>query len=163
MALELPKDIPVAVAHSQLLSAYGKIVPIPKVQASDAFVFIETVETEPCVWSRVEYRYYRSAWAKAAAAGLVSPLSDWGEDIDVDHVVARSVARARGLNTWFLRLFPAYREVNRGAGASREKYTAGNDVLAINGDVVFANELQILKIIGHPVGTTGEPTNIFDS
>jgi hypothetical protein len=65
----------------------------------------------------------------------------------------------------YVRLFPVWAEVNRSAGAGREK-AALNDSFVnrvpIEG-ILYAMELQVLKIIGHPVGTASNPESIFES
>jgi hypothetical protein len=91
-----------------------------------------------------------------------------GACIDADHVAARSVSGALKLNGWFLRIHPVYAEVDRSAGASREKIASRSQKNAKEllgrktGDVIFASELQVLKMIGHPVGTAANPEIIFD-
>jgi hypothetical protein len=62
-----------------------------------------------------------------------------------------------------VRLFPVWAEINRSAGAGREKdaLTVGLIAKRKNG-IVYAQELQVLKILGHPVGTAADPIIIFD-
>jgi hypothetical protein len=115
----------------------------------------------------LEYRNYRLAWNCASAQGLVDELSDYGQCVDADHLLARAVARKLDLNGWLLRLHPVWAEVNRSAGAGREKSATGSRKNAREiaggraGDIFFAGELQFLKIIGHPVGTAASPEIMF--
>jgi hypothetical protein len=61
-------------------------------------------------------------WNDASAAGFVEAASEWGDNVDIDHVFPKSWA---------------------------------------NLCLVFAQELQVLKILGHPVGTASDPVSIF--
>jgi len=59
---------------------------------------------------------------------------------------------------------PSGAEVNRSAGGGREKASLKDGVREarpVDG-ILYATELQVLKIIGHPVGTPSEPVSIFD-
>ena len=65
----------------------------------------------------------------------------------------------------YVRLFPVWAEVNRSAGAGREKTALNNEsakLTPVEG-IVYATELQVLKILGHPVGTASGPVSIFES
>jgi hypothetical protein len=54
-------------------------------------------------------------------------------------------------------------EINRSAGAGREKGTLKAGLIAKRKKgIVYAQELQVLKILGHPVGTDTDPISIFD-
>jgi hypothetical protein len=163
MPLLLPDDVPIAVSHPSCLTGLGTETEIPGVRRTSAFAFRELEGDVASVWCRVNYRAYRSAWHKAAAHGLVSPLSEWGSDIDLDHLLSRHAARNHGLQAWFIRLHPVYREINRSAGASREKSVREIfQLLVRKGGIVFASELHMLKVLGHPVGTAADPTILFD-
>lgn len=163
MALILPTDIPIATAESAFLAHFGQVQEISGIRARNAFAFKETVSAFRSVWCRLEYRSYRSAWTKAAACGLVDPLSDWGSDIDLDHLIARRIARLNGFANWFIRLHPVYQEVNRSAGAGREKHGIETRMPWRQEDgIIFAGELEILKVLGHPVGNRADPTILFD-
>jgi hypothetical protein len=163
MALILPDDIPIAAAGPALLKELGEVREIAGVSARNAFAFKENGDAFRSVWCRLEYRSYRRAWHKAAAANLADPLSDWGSEVDVDHLIARRVARVNGFGSWFIRLHPVYREINRSAGAGREKHGSETRMpWSRKSDVVFAGELQLLKAIGHPVGNHDEPVALFD-
>jgi hypothetical protein len=125
-----------------------------------------TDETDPfVVWAAPSLRSYRAVWNAAHRANLVDDLSVWGDNVDVDHVYPKSWAKLPGMEMAYLRLFPVWAEVNRSAGAGREK-AAVNDgsvnVVPIEG-IVYATELQVLKIIGHPVGTASDPVSIFEN
>lgn len=165
--LEMPDDVPVAVARRDCLKRFGVVNDIGGVSPQNACAMTETDSGFRCVWCALEYRNYRLAWKSAAAQGLVDVLSDYGKCVDVDHLLARAVARKLDLKGWFLRLHPVWAEVNRSAGAGREKSATGSRKSAREiagrqaGDVVFAGELQFLKIIGHPVGTAASPEIMF--
>jgi hypothetical protein len=91
-------------------------------------------------------------------------LSDWGEDFEVDHLLARCIARSSEIENWYFRRHPVFCGLNRSAGASRERMIAlRNDTLKISEGVIFATELQVLKAIGYPVGTDGDPETLFDN
>jgi hypothetical protein len=54
-------------------------------------------------------------------------------------------------------------EINRSAGAGREKNALKAALMARRKlGIVYAEELQVLKILGHPVGTANDPISIFD-
>jgi len=164
MTLILPTDIPIAVKCAAALASLGQISTIPGVRSSSAFVFTETVADFPGVWTRVTYRNYRVAYMKAASGGLVAPLSDWGDDIDLDHMLSRGWATVNGLGSWYIRLQPTFREINRSAGASREKKSfVGEKLYSQDAQIIFAGELEVLKGLSHPVGTADNPESIFDT
>lgn len=117
------------------------------------------------VWAAPSLRSCRRVWNAAHRANLVDDLSEWGDNVDVDHVYPKSWAQLPGMETVYVRLFPVCAEVNRSAGAGREK-AALNDSFVnrvpIEG-IMYATKLQVLKMIGHPVGTTSNPVSIFES
>lgn len=163
MALTLPTDIPIATAEPALLARFGQVQEISGIRARNAFAFNETCDASRSIWCRLEYRNYRTAWTKAAASGLVDPLSEWGSDIDLDHLIARRIARLNGFTKWFIRLHHVYQEINRSAGAGREKHGIETRMSWRRQDgIIFAGELEILKVIGHPVGNRADPTTLFD-
>lgn len=130
---------------------------------SEALVLVTRDQSDPCsVWASPKLRDYRAVWNAAAAAGFVEAASEWGDKVDIDHVFPRSWANAPGSNLKYVRLFPVWAEINRSAGAGREK-----DGLKVglfpkrNQGIVYAEELQVLKILGHPVGTASKPELIF--
>jgi hypothetical protein len=164
----LPDDVPVATADRRCLTRFGTVFDIKGIDPKNACVLVENSDGTRSVWCAREYSGYRSACEKAAEQKLVDSFAEWGACIDADHVAARTVSSALKLNGWFLRIHPVFAEVNRSAGASREKIAARSRTKAKEllgrrtGDVIFANELQILKMIGHPVGTAANPEIIFD-
>lgn len=163
MALILPTDIPIATAEPSFLVHLGHVQEISGIRARNAFALKETGDASRSVWCKLEYRNYRTAWTKAAASGLVDALSEWGSDIDLDHLVARHIARRNGFANWFIRLHPVYQEINRSAGAGREKHGVETRMPWRQQDgIIFAGELEILKAIGHPVGNRADPTTLFD-
>ena len=103
---------------------------------------------ERCIWVVATYQSYRAAWKRAAEEGLVDALE---AGVDVDHVFPQSWAKDSGMEDWWLRLHPVYQEVNRSAGGGREKARASSDIPKPVKGVVYARELQVLKILNHPV------------
>lgn len=154
-----PDDIAVAAVDMRSLARWAaRIVRIGQCAHDKACAAVPKRNDEPtCVWVDPRYQSYRSAWLKAQEQGLVEPLESFGEWVDVDHLCARSWAIKAGFS--WVRLFPVWAEVNRSAGAGREKsMLRGNagESLARRGGIVFASDLQIMKIIGHPVDTAHE-------
>lgn len=83
--------------------------------------------------------------------------------MDIDHVFPKSWATLPGSNVKYVRLFPVWAEINRSAGAGREKGALKAGLIAKRKKgIVYAQELQVLKILGHPVGTETDPISIFD-
>jgi hypothetical protein len=161
MSLWLPDNIPVAAQSLAALEAKGAPQKIPGFSLSRALVLITDDEIDSViVWAAPSLRSYRAVWNAAHRVNLVDDLSEWGDDVDVDHVYPKSWAKRHGPEIAYVRLFPAWAEVNRSAGASREKADTTKPLI-IEG-IVFATELQVLKIIGHPVGTESDPESIFE-
>ena len=166
--LELPDDVPIAVADRRCLARFGVLEDISGISPENACVMTALADGEKSIWCRLEYGSYRKAWEKAAAQRAVDELASYGTCFDLDHLASRAVARKLNLAGWLLRVHPVYAEVNRSAGAGREKYAAGSRgsaeklMMRRAGDVFFAGELQFLKIIGHPVGTAADPMILFD-
>ena len=89
---------------------------------AEALVLVTNDSTDPCiVWASPRLESYRAVWNQAAAAGFVEPADTWGENVDIDHVFPKSWANRPGSSLNFVRLFPVWGEVNRSAGAGREK------------------------------------------
>ena len=104
-------------------------------------------------------------WNAAHRVNLVDDLSEWGDHVDVDHGYPKSWAKRHRPELAYVRLLPVWAEVNRSAGASREKSALKDDTtktLIVEG-IVYASELQVLKMIGHPVGIESDPESIFES
>src|SRR5262249_12507304 len=105
---------------------------------------------------------YRAVWDAATAGGFVEAASEWGDNVDIDHVFPKSLANLPGSNLEYVRLFPVWAEINRSAGAGREKHALKFGLLPTRKEgIVFADELQVLKILGHPVGGAADPVSIF--
>ena len=164
MPLFLPDDIPIAAQNFVALCAKGTPSKLPGYDPSRAFALTTEDETDRClIWAAPALSSYRSAWNAAHGANLVDDLSGWGSNVDVDHLFPKSWAKHSPMEIAYVRLFPVWAEVNRSAGAGRER-TALKDGLAnlapIEG-IFYSTELQVLKIIGHPVGTASDPVSIF--
>ena len=159
MSSILPGNIPVAAESLEALMKIGN----PWVFHDKALVLVTSDRTDPCiVWASPRLRDYRAVWHKASAAGFVEAVSEWGGNVDIDHVFPKSWANLPDSNLNFVRLFPVWAEINRSAGGGREK-EALKIGLAPKRErgIVFAQELQVLKILGHPVGTALDPVSIF--
>jgi hypothetical protein len=163
MALSLPR-IPVAARSLAVLEKRGVCKPIPHRDKTEAIVQLTKDKVDPViVWASPTLKEYKSVWEAAHGMGVVEAIDTWGKGIDVDHVYPKSWATMKGMEMAYVRLFPAWSEINRSAGAGREK--ARLQELKAKpqkvDDVMFAEELQVLKIIGHPVGTTSDPERLF--
>ena len=161
LSLILPGNIPVAAESLEALLKLGN--PWVLREKSQALVIVTNDRTDPCiVWASPKLRSYRSVWDAASAAGFVEPASEWGDHVDIDHVFPKSWASVPGSNLCYVRLFPVWAEINRSAGAGREKGALKGALIPNrrNG-IVYAQELQVLKILGHEVGTESDPVSIF--
>ncbi|VIO66236.1 hypothetical protein CI1B_13550 [Bradyrhizobium ivorense] len=161
MGLTLPGNIPVAAESFEALLKLGD--PWPLGHQAQALVLVTKNASDPCmVWASPKLGTYRAIWTKASASGFVEAADEWGDNVDIDHVFPQSWANLPGSNVSYVRLFPVWAEINRSAGAGREKQAlkAGITTTREHG-IVFAQELQVLKILGHPVGTVSDPVSIF--
>ena len=153
-----PGNIPVAAQSFAALMNIGS----PRVLGDKdrALVLLHYDETDPCiVFASPQVRSYRNVWAEASAAGYVDPASAWGDNVDIDHVFPKSWANAAQLK--YVRLFPVWAEVNRSAGGGREKAALRDGIKPqVRNGIVFANEMQVMKILGHPVGTASSPERL---
>ncbi|WP_426425266.1 hypothetical protein [Bradyrhizobium genosp. A] len=163
MSLKLPDKIPVAAETYEALLRLGSPWPLdPKLQS---LVIVTNDVSDPCmVWASPKLTTYRAVWSKAAGGGFVEHASEWGDNVDIDHVFPRSWANLSGSNVNYVRLFPVWAEINRQAGGGREKNALRVGVSAPRTrGIIFAQELQVLKILGHEVGTVSDPVEIFGS
>jgi hypothetical protein len=129
----------------------------------EALVLVTNDPVDPCiVWASPKLKSYRAVWASAEAAGFVEDVDTWGDNVDIDHVFPKSWANLPGSTLKYVRLFPVWGEINRSAGAGREKdaLKVGTIPTPMQG-IVYAEELQVLKILGHPVGTSSNPAWLF--
>ena len=175
MTLKLPKDIPVAVRHLSALKFFGELLSIGDRPKSDA-VAVKTADfldpdtkEKPLVmiWASPRLRGYRAVWSDAAKQKFVDPVAEWGPNTDIDHLYPKSWANAFENSMSHVHLFPVWAEVNRSAGGGREKKAlealrSGAATPVIQKNIVFAEELQVLKLLGHGVGTSSMPESIFD-
>lgn len=157
----MPGNIPVAAEGFDALLTLGS----PWVLRSDlqALVIVTHHPTDPCiVWPSKKLQSYVAVWDQAAAAGFVEPASAWGAKVDIDHVFPRSWANLPTSKLEYVRLFPVWAEVNRSAGAGREKHGLRALMTPLRKQgIVYAQELQVLKMLGHPVGTASRPEEIW--
>jgi hypothetical protein len=164
MGLRLPGNIPVAAASLGALLRRGRCEGLPKYRLSTALVqFTDDASDPVIVWASPNLRGYRAVWSAAHDLKAVDEIDTWGKGVDVDHVYPKSWATVAGMEMAYVRLFPAWGEVNRSAGAGREKSQLHELQLKPKrvGEIIYATELQVLKILGHPVGTASKPVSIF--
>lgn len=175
MPSKLPNDIPVAVRHLSALTLLGELCRIGDRPMSDA-VAVKTsdvvgsgADEKPLyyIWASPRLRSYRGVWNDAAEEKFVDDISTWGPNTDIDHLYPKSWAAAFENTMSHVHLFPVWREVNRSAGGGREKKAlealrSGAARPVFQKNIVYADELQVLKLLGHPVGTSSEPESIFD-
>jgi hypothetical protein len=163
MGLKLPDKIPVAAERYEALLKLGN--PWPLDSRLQSLVIVTNDVSDPCmVWVSPKLTTYRAVWSKAAGGGFVDDAREWGDKVDIDHVFPRSWANLPGSNVNYVRLFPVWAEINRQAGGGREKNAlrVGVSMPRTQG-IIFAQELQVLKILGHDVGTVSDPVKIFGS
>lgn len=161
MSLTLPGNIPVAAESFEALLKLGS--PWDLGDRSQSLVIVTNDVSDPCiVWASPKLKTYRAVWSKASAAGFVDASGEWGDNVDIDHVFPQSWANLPDSNLKYVRLFPVWAEINRSAGAGREKHGLKVGVTTTRKQgIVFAQELQVLKVLGHPVGTVSHPVSIF--
>jgi hypothetical protein len=162
MSLVLPGNIPVAAESLAALRRIGN--PQMLRSKADALVLVTKDPRDPhIVWASPKLKNYRSVWNIAVTHGFVDAATEWGDNVDIDHVFPKSWANLPSSNLKYVRLFPVWAEINRSADAGREKsaLTAGLIAKRRKG-IVYAQELQVLKILGHPVGTESDPISIFN-
>src|SRR5262245_57932396 len=116
MSLILPGNIPVAAESLEALMKIGD--PWALRDQAHALVLVTHEPSDPCiVWASPKLQDYRAVWDAAAARGFVEPATEWGEEVDIDHVFPKSWANLLGSNLKYVRLFPVWAEINRSAGA----------------------------------------------
>jgi hypothetical protein len=157
----IPGNIPVAAEDLDSLLRIGD--PWVLRDKLDALVLVTNDASDRCiVWISPKREDYRAVWDEASDLGFVHTASEFGDDVDIDHVFPRSWANLPGSNLKYVRLFPVWAEINRSAGAGRERAALKVGVrLTRKRGIVYAQELQVLKILGHPVGTAADPVSIF--
>jgi hypothetical protein len=156
MSLILPSDIPIAAESLEALMRIGS----PCVLRSnyDALVIVTNNPTDPCiVWASPKLKDYRAVWDAAVRLGFVEDASELGPNVDIDHVFPKSWANLPGSKLKYVRLFPVWAEVNRSAGGGREKSALRAGIFPKrNEGFVYAEELQVLKMLNHPIGTPAD-------
>ena len=159
--MKLPGNIPVAAESLEALMRIGN--PWLLRANAEALVVVTNDPVDPCiVWASPKLKSYRSVWDSAAAKGFVEDADTWGPKVDIDHVFPKSWANAPGSTLQYVRLFPVWGEVNRSAGGGREKDALKLGVFPTpTQGIVYAQELQVLKMLGHPVTDDSGPVSIF--
>src|ERR1051326_9045774 len=95
MSLILPDDIPVAAENRKALDRLGSLRVLES--KAKALVLVTGDPSDPyIVWASPKLRNYRSIWAAAAKAGFVDPATEWGDNVDIDHVFPKSWATSPG-------------------------------------------------------------------
>jgi hypothetical protein len=117
------------------------------------------------LWVSPGLSNYKAAWERAIEleASLfpkkdesnrcILPLeATWGSNTDLDHLYAKSWAMRGPNQITHVRLFPVWAEVNRSAGAGREKAALKAGLRQdIRNGIIYAEDIQVMKIIGHPI------------
>jgi len=175
MSLILPGNVPVAAESFEALLKLGDpwiIRDDPRLRKEadykpEALVIVTKDVCDRClVWASPKLRSYRTVWDQAAGLGFVDAASEWGYGVDIDHVFPKSWANLRCVNLKYVRLFPVWQEVNRGAGGGIEKaeieaLKSGAMIIPRKHGIVFAKELQLLKILGIKVGAVSNRFSMF--
>ena len=152
--------VAVAVKNIESLTdGTGTLAEIPGTDPSKVLAYFGPGEGENCIWAVATYAGYRSAWDKAHKIGYVDSLSEWGLDIDVDHLFPRSWAKHNRIETWWIRMHPVFAEVNRSAGGGRER--AVKSIEIPKDGIIYAVDMQLDKILSHPVGTVDNPETSY--
>jgi hypothetical protein len=90
----LPGNIPVAAESLEALMKIGS--PWVLRDKSQALVLVTRDPSDPyIVWASPKLRDYRAVWSAAAALGFVEPATEWGQDVDIDHVFPKRGKLAR--------------------------------------------------------------------
>lgn len=105
------------------------------------------------------------------ASGSGMGLVDSADSIDTAPGPSTSITCSRNVGqncratrSKYVRLFPVWREVNRSAGGGRERldpHTAGFKPHRMKSGIYFATDLQVRKMLNHPVGSSTDRTEIF--
>lgn len=165
MSLLLPGNIPVAAESYAAIERNGKVFPIGKYEIADALATRTKDPYDPVIiWVRPSLRGYKAVWSTAARDALVDPASSHGADVDIDHVFPKSWAKLPCYSVAYVRIFPVWREVNRSAGGGRERWdpmSPGFTPNKLKNGIYFATDLQVRKLLGHPVGSTTDRIEVF--
>jgi hypothetical protein len=165
MSLFNPGNIPVAAASFAAIEKNAKILDINSYSRADAFASkIKTPYDEVIIWVRPSLRAYSAVWRKAAGMLLVDSADSIGDDVDIDHVFPKSWTKLPCYKIEYVRIFPVWREINRSAGGGRERLdpkAPGYVPNELETGIYFASDLQLRKILGHPVGSTKDRSDVF--
>lgn len=170
MSLMLPGNIPVAASSLADIRNCAEIADIAGYGLEDALAS-KTVAPydEIVIWVRPTLRGYKGVWRSAVQMGLVDDESDidhYGGTVDIDHVFPRSWAQLPEFHVSYVRIYPVWREVNRSAGGGRERRdpsSRGFKPNKMENGIYFASDLQLRKLLGHPVGSTKDRKAVFTS
>jgi hypothetical protein len=95
MSLILPGNIPVAAENLKALMRIGS--PRELRSKAKALVLVTGDPSDPyIVWASPKLKDYRSVWDSAANAGFVDPATEWGDDVDIDHVFCQELGKITG-------------------------------------------------------------------
>lgn len=165
MSLFNPGNIPVAAESLAAIEKHGRIYDIGTYSRAHAFASrTKTPHDDVIIWVRPSLRNYTEVWRRAARMLLVDAAESIGDGVDIDHVFPRSWTKLPRYKIEYVRIFPVWREVNRSAGGGRERLDpqapdyVPNELKA---GIYFATDLQLRKMLGHPVGSTTDRSEIF--
>jgi hypothetical protein len=168
MSLLIPGNVPVAARSLADIERNSEIADIVGYDRADALASkTKAPYDEIIIWARPTLRGYKAVWRAAAGMGLVDEADsiDTGSGtVDIDHVFPKSWTKLPGNEVEYVRLFPVWREVNRSAGGGRERldpHTTGFKPNPIRRGIYFATDLQVRKMVNHPVGSTKDRSEIF--
>lgn len=165
MSLFNPGNVPVAASSLAAVERTGKLLKIGRYEHADAFASRSGVPGDDViVWVRPSLRDYKAVWHAAARMQLVDPADSIGDGVDIDHVFPKSWTRLPGYTVAYVRIFPVWSEVNRSAGGGRERCdpkAPGYVPNELAEGIYFATDLQLRKMLGHPVGSTTDRTEVF--
>ena len=158
----IPRGIPIAAVDATALQSLGAVMSVSSFRGTEVLALWPwDRDDEPSVWVDPSFRNYVGAWRAAARSGVVEDSEAFGRRVDIDHVYPKSWAVVDGMQMGWVRLFPVLAEVNRSAGGREKRLLDGfRGKPERLGSIVFARELQVLKLLGHPVGTFRTPERL---
>lgn len=168
MSLILPGNSPVAARGLADIERNSEIGDVVGYDLTDALASkTKAPYDEIIIWARPTLRVYKAVWQAAARQGLVDNAEsiDTGTGtVDIDHVFPKSWTNLPGYEVGYVRLFPVWREVNRSAGGGRERldpHAPGFKPNRMKGGIYFATDLQLRKMLNHPVGSSKGRSEVF--
>lgn len=165
MSLLNPGNIPVAAKSLAAIEKNSAVLDIGDYSRTDALASKTNAPyDEFVIWVRPSLRNYTEVWLRAARMLLLDAPESIGSCVDIDHVFPKSWTKLPRYKIEYVRIFPVWREVNRGAGGGRERLdpqAPGYMPNELRAGIYFATDLQLRKMLGHPVGSTKDRSEIF--